>query len=139
MAFFSKKEVVVGSPMEGVLSYKGKPASGAQLRRHLRWKDETGVTDTVVADQNGHFSLPAVTDSWRPLLPAEFVAHQKVYVEYQGEEYLIWTMGKMDESLYGELGGKPNDLICEITGELARVEVDHGMLGTVCRWSSIDR
>ncbi len=138
MAFFSKKEVVAASPMEGVLTYRGEPASGAAVTRHVRWKDEQGVTDTVYADQTGYFSLPAVTDSWRPLLPSEFVAHQKVQVTYQGTEYLIWTMGKMDESLYGELGGKPKEFICELSGDLERVEVDHGLLGTVCSWSSID-
>ncbi len=136
MAFFSKKEVVLSSPFEATITFQGKPAEGAVVKRHVRWKDDEGVSDTGIVDEQGRVSLPPVHDNWRQMLPAEFVAHQRITVEYQGEETLIWVMGKMDEEMYGELGFQPDSLFCELTDELDRVEVSNGLLGTLCKWKS---
>lgn len=138
MAFFSKKEVVVASPMQGTLTHKGVPAAGAVITRHLRWKDEEGVTDTTTADQDGHFSLPAIADSWRPLLPAELVVLQDIIVEYRGQKFKIWIGSKREEHEWSELGGKPVNMVCELTEEIRRVEVSRGLLGTNCRWERIE-
>jgi len=51
----------------------------------------------------------------------------------------MWVMGKMGKNLYSELGGKPVNFRCELTDELIRVESDDGLLGTPCKWDSIEK
>lgn len=138
MAFFSKKEVVLSSPMEGVLTYEGEPVEGAELMREIRWQSETGQTDSTTTDQNGYFHFDMILDSWRQLLPAEFVVYQDVYVHYNDETFHIWTTSKRVEEKWGELGGKPINFRCELTDELKRVETPRGLLGTSCKWDFIE-
>ncbi len=90
MAFFSKKEVELSSPFEATIIFQGKPAEGAVVKRHLKWKVDEGVSDTCIVDEQGRVSMPTIYDTWRQMLPAEFVAHQRITVEYQGQETLIW-------------------------------------------------
>jgi len=138
MAFFSKEEVVLFSPMEGVITYEGQPAEGAEVVRQVTWKNDETRTDRSEADENGQFSFPVITDSDRQVLPTQFVAHQRVYVNYRGEEYVIWMMGKISTDLYGELGGKPSNFRCELTSDLRRVEGPYSGLGTMCKWDEIE-
>ena len=141
MSLFSKEkhEVVISSPFEGVITYKGEPAAGATVERKLKWKDEKGETDSVETDQNGRFSLPIIEDVISLSPVTQFAAHQKITIIYEDEIYQIWIMGKLEKELYSELGGKPENLICELTNELRRVEIEGGMLGTICKWDSINK
>jgi len=139
MAFFSKEEVVLFSPMAGVITYEGAPAVGAEVSLQVNLNEDPPRIEAVEVGEDGSFSLPEMTTSQRQILPSQFVAHQRIYVRYQGEQYEIWTMGKIAKGLYGELGGKPSGLRCELTSELRRVETPYGGLGTVCEWSEIEQ
>ena len=141
MSLFPKEkhEVVVSSPFEGVITYKGKPAVGSKVERKLKWKDEKGETDSVETDQNGYFSLPVVEDvvSLSPI--TQFRMGQEIRVYFNSEEYLIWTIGKSSRELYGELSGVPKNFRCELTDELVAVDVEDALLGTSCKWDSVEK
>lgn len=137
MSLFKGSEVCVFSAMEGKITLQGKPVDGARIVRKVAWKDQTGETEETTTNSNGEFEFSMMNRSLRQLLTAQFVATQDITVYYEGKEYTIWTMGKMDKSEYGELGGKPENFRCELTDDLVRVEVPAGLLGTSCKWDSI--
>ncbi|UZJ45272.1 hypothetical protein OOT55_04240 [Marinimicrobium sp. C6131] len=138
MAFFSKKEVVLSSPFAAQITYQGKPASGARIKRIIKWQSQVGEEDFAEADDQGHFSFPAIRDSWRRLLPAEFVVYQDIVVQYQDQEFKIWIGSKREEHEWSELGGEPINMHCELTDEIRRVDVKRGLLGTNCHWERIE-
>jgi len=141
MSLFSKEkhEVVVSSPFEGVITYKGKPAAGAKVERTLKWKDEDGEKDSVETDLDGRFFLPIVEDTVSLSPITQFVMGQEIKVYFNNEEYLIWTIGKDSRVIYGELGGVPKNLRCELTDELVAVDVEDALLGTSCKWDAINK
>ncbi len=139
MSLFKGKDVYVFSAMEGAITYEGKPAAGAKIIRKVKWKDQEGESDSTVSGDNGEFSLPVMNRTLRQVFPAQFVAHQSIYVQYKGQEFHIWEMGKLDKQEYGELGGKPINFRCELTDELLAVKVERGLLGTSCVWDSIEK
>jgi len=139
MAFFSKEEVVLFSPMEGVITYEGAPAVGAEVVLSIKWRGDDGSEITVVTDGDGRFELPVIKDNLRSILPAEFVVYQDIHVHYRGDVFPVWVMSKREKALYGELGGRPVGLGCELTNELQKVDVPRGLLGTSCHWETIEK
>jgi len=137
MSLFKGKEVCIFSSMEGIITYQGKPASGAKIVRKVKWKDQKGESDFTIAGENGEFKFVSMNRILRRIFPVQFVASQEIYVYYKGQEFHIWTMGKLESQEYGELGGVPKNFRCELTGELLAVEVERGLLGTSCTWDSI--
>ena len=140
MSLFSKsKEIVLASPMEGVLTYEGKPAPGVKIVRKLRWYDgEESAEDFVVTNQKGHFTLPNVTKALKVSGLVQLVVSQEIAALYQGEEILIWAMGKSSRIEYGELGGKPVNLRCELTNEKVITRDYNTPLMTRCTWDSLE-
>lgn len=134
----AEEEIVVCSPMEGVITLDGKPAAGARVERSLSWKDKAGEKDSVRTDDQGVFTLPLKTDTLALGKFSQLVINQEIVVIYREQEYLIWTMGKGSKDIYGELGGKPSNFRCELNDEMVRVDVPDGLLGTSCKWDSID-
>lgn len=133
--FGEKQKVVVSSPLEGTLTYQGNPASGAQVERFLRWKDQDGEITTVKADEKGRFKLPAREDEVKISPLSRFVIHQKITVRYKGDETVIWSIGTASREIYGELGEKPNNFRCELTDEPYTKDMENGLLYTICKWS----
>lgn len=133
--FGSEQKVVVASPMEGVIMHGGQPATGAKVERTLRWKDEDGETLAVEVDSEGRFELPIRVDEVKISSLSRFVIHQKITVHYQGKEIPIWSLGTAHRGLYGELGKKPENLRCELTGEPSTEELEDGLLYTLCKWN----
>lgn len=140
MPFFSKQEqqFVICSPIEGVITYKGSPVSGAKVERWLKWKDEEGEREFVTTDAEGKFSFPVRNDSIDLSPITQFSAHQKIYVEHKGIKYQVWVMGKLGKGLYAELHGRPSNFRCELTDEIRRVETEGGLLGTSCKWDEVN-
>ena len=140
MTMFSGKEeeVVLFSPMEGKLTFEGRPAVGAKITRNVSWRDNVGETDNFYADKNGHFNLPIKSqiEKMSPLF--QFVAHQKIFVYFEGKEYQIWGNGKLDKAKYTEFGGQPKNLHCELTQEPDRVDTKNGWVVTSCEWNLED-
>ncbi|MGQ9425241.1 DUF6795 domain-containing protein [Gilvimarinus sp. F26214L] len=140
MAIFKgeKVEAVLFSPLEGTLLYRGEPAAGATLKRWVAWKDERGEVDTFIADDNGRFELPEKTARYRDDPLAQISIGQSVTVEYGGESFKIWDAGKSTTDLYGELGGRPIGLKCEITRREVDHHVDIGLVSTICQWDRLE-
>jgi len=132
-------EVVLFSPMQGKITVNDKPVADARVERFLKWKDETGEKDSFSTDQSGHFNIPVKKDTVKLSTISKFVIAQEVRVYIDKEEYLIWTMGTGNKTSYGELGGKPKTLRCELSDAMTCVEVDDGLLGTSCKWDSIEK
>lgn len=131
-------DAVLFSPLEGQLLYRGQPASGAVLSRWVAWKDRKGEIDTFEADEQGYFSIPKKTVRYRDNPLVQISIGQSVRVQYKGEEVEIWSAGKSSIHLYGELGGRPIELTCELT----RTEMDHhldfALVGTLCQWNDFE-
>ncbi len=141
MSFFFKGqevEAVLFSPLEGKITYQGKPAAGAKIKLWVAWKDEEGETEFYYVDDQGNFSIPKkiVTYKENPLV--QLSVGQEITVEYQGKEILIWSAGKSSSHLFGELGGKPIGLSCELTNEQMTPHLDHSLAKTLCEWKQLE-
>ena len=139
--FFKGEEVeaVLFSPLEGQLTYKGKPAAGAKIKLWIAWKDKQGETEYFSADEQGYFKLPKKTVVYRDSPLAQIVIVQELYVEYQANSYLIWSLSKTKTGEFSELGGKPIGFRCELEDELETIRTDDVLMGTACQWDSIEK
>lgn len=140
MSMFSanEEEVVLFSPIEGKVTFEGKPAAGAKIVRWVKWKDEKGEADEMLLGADGEFSFPVKKDVVKRNAISKFVVTQRLTVFYEKEEFVIWAMGNGQTTLYGELGGKPKGFKCELTDDRVRVEVADGLLMTSCQWDNIE-
>jgi len=133
-----EEEVVLCSPMEGVITFEGKPVSNAKIERNIKWQDDVGETDTYYTDKNGSFSLPIKQTTVRLNKITQFVMSQEITVKYNNEEYMIWGGAKGGKDLYAELGGQPKNMRCELTSDGESVRSDNTLLFTLCKWDSIE-
>lgn len=134
-----KVEAVLFSPLQGKLTFEGKPASGAKINLWIKWKDSEGETFSYIADEDGIFSIPIHTATYSQRAIAQLVITQIITVEYRNNSFEVWNLSKMDPGIFKELGGKPTNLTCEITSELIAIS-GNGLLGGVaCKWESIER
>lgn len=134
-----KEEVVLFSPLEGKITYEGEPASGAMLKLWVAWKNQDGETKSFSADDDGGFSIPAQIIEYKSSPLAQISIAQMITVEYKGGEYVIWKAGKSSTNLYGELGGRPENLVCELTKEEMDTHLDNSLLETLCVWTKLDK
>ena len=132
-----KTEAVLFSPLEGKITFEGKPASAAVLKLWVSWKDPKGETEIFNADDNGYFSIPAKVTEYKSNALAQISIGQMITAEYKGKEYIIWKAGKSSTHLYGELGGQPENVVCELTKEEMDVHLDSSLLETLCDWSKL--
>lgn len=139
MGIFKKKETgCVFSGFDGQLLYEGEPAAGATLIRKYELFGRKGE-DKTTADSNGHFQFDSVFWEFSEpfLTPTGFLVHQQIFVQYQNTETQIWGGGKGATPEFSEFNGKPKDLVCELTNDPRRVDIeDHGFIGTSCSWDS---
>ena len=142
MSLFSKAkqvEAVLFSPLEGKLTYKGKPAANAKITLWTAWKDDTGETDIYHADEQGHFSIPQKNMTYTFNFLAQLVMEQRVTVFFQGQEVVIWDFSKKEEGVFTELGGRPVNLRCELTHDDKTVRGDRSLGGTRCQWDALEK
>lgn len=139
--FFGGKEVeaVLISPLQGRITFDGKPASHAKINLWIKWKDQQGETFTYKADENGFFSIPKQTATYRESALAQIVITQEINVEYNNETYLIWTLSKTNTHEFGELGGTPSNMICELTNDMVTIRGGGSLGGMACAWDSLDK
>ena len=138
--FFKGKEVeaVLFSPMEGKLTYQGKPAANAKIKLWIAWKDREGETESYYADDQGHFTIPQITATYRHNPLVQLVVTQRLTVFFEDQEVDIWEFSKMERTPFTELGGKPVNLICELTNDDKTVEGNRSLGGTRCTWEALD-
>lgn len=139
MSLFSKseEEVILCSPIEGIITFKGKPVANIKIDRWLKWKDETGEIDSTYTDDKGQFSLPVKKEIVKGNALSQFVVAQEIRASHNEVEYPIWAKAKRAKEMFGELDGKPVNFRCELTDELVRVDAGRGTLMTSCKWDSI--
>ena len=133
-----KKEAVLFSPLEGKLTLNGKSASGAKITLWLAWKDKEGEYHHFSADEAGHFSIPAQIAIYKESPLLQISIGQTITVDYEGREYLIWRAGKTTTTLYGELGGRPKNVTCELSDPEMNPYLEHALLETLCKWEKLD-
>ena len=135
----SPQEVVLSSPLEGILTFEGKPVAGVKIERKLSWFDlSESVEDSVITDSQGHFILPLVMKSIKLSNLTQFVVSQEINAIYNGESILIWYMGKGSKIEFGELGGKPVNLKCELSDDEIVTRDYKNPLMTRCTWDSLE-
>lgn len=125
------------SEISGTITLNGEPAAGAKLKRIVsKAYSRSELTDEAVADANGYFSMPAVTQRKfvQKLLPLEFVVPSLIFVTYQGQEYKIWSSTKRDPENNTENRGKPLVVQCELVSEIQRFRVDGAPFTVLCDW-----
>ncbi len=132
-----KVEAVLFSPLEGKMTYQGKPAAGATIKLWVAWKDKEGETEIYYTDDQGNFKIPQKTVVYNDNPLAQLSVGQEVTVEYQGKEILIWSAGKSSSHLFGELGGQPIGVTCELTNEKMTAHLDHALVETLCEWQHL--
>lgn len=131
-------EVVLFSPLEGVMSYNGKPAAGATIKRHLAWKDKQGESDEFTVASDGRFSLPLKTTDYKDNPLSQLVITQTLTVSFDGKNFTVWNLSKMEPDMFTELGGKPVNFTCELSGEERTVRGIRSLGGTICNWDSLE-
>jgi hypothetical protein len=134
-----KVEAVLFSPLEGKLTFNGKPASGAKIKLWLAWKDEEGESEFFTADENGYFSIPKKSVVYKQSPLAQISIGQLVTVYFNNQEILIWRGGKSKTHLYSELGGRPEGVTCELTKENLDPHLDFALIKTRCIWNSLNK
>jgi len=139
MGLFSKKEKEIVYPFsgfEGQLLYKGEPAAGAKITRKYNQMDKDKFEETITADAEGRFKFESIAVEYNPpaLRALDYMSHQSIFVKYNNEEFQIWGGGKGDREEFAEFNGQPKNLICEITGDIRRVDAKKGFVGTACYW-----
>ncbi len=132
-----KKEAVLFSPLEGKITFEGKPAAGAKINLWIKWKDAKGENFEFTSDKNGYFQIPQQITTYKENPLAQIVITQEITVEYERESYLIWTLSKTNTHLYGELGGKPQNVTCELTTEEMDAHLENTLMGTLCKWDQL--
>jgi len=140
--FITKKEIVLSSPLEGILTYKGKPLSNVKIERNLSWYDGEGEkVDFVVTDEKGHFNLPFVKKELEVNGLVQLVVAQEIYATYKSESIFIWVTAKLKHSEYDELNGKPINVRCDLTAEpwIYRDDAAAVAVKTRCKWDSLEK
>ncbi len=133
------QEVVLSSPLAGLLTYQEKPVTGIKIVRKLSWFDgDESFEDFVVTDSKGHFTLPVIRKTLKLSSLVPLIVSQEIHAIHRGEHILLWVMGKDSKIEYGELGGKPVNLRCELTSE-RRITRDYNTpMMTRCTWDSLE-
>lgn len=139
MSLLFGTEVVLFSPLDGKITYEGKPVANAPITRLVKWKDDVGKSETFYSDDHGNFHLPLMKAKVRIPPLAEFVISQSIFVNYGKQEFQVWGRTKRGIELYDELGGRPVDLQCELTDEVNYIDVPDGLFGTSCKWTRIEK
>ena len=134
--FTKKEDVVFFSKVQGQILFKGVPVANAKVIRRYTYDTPDPIEDTCVTNDTGMFELPVIVkaNAAVPVL-GQFVVHQQLYVERNGELEQIWSHGKMDKSENSEYGDSFKKIICELTAEPKRKEI--GLLNVVytnCEW-----
>lgn len=133
MGFFDAGRVCLFSGISGIITLEGKPVANARV---LRSADRDGVKkDETTTDENGYFELPPMYErTVTKLLPMEFAVMQRIYVEYDQQDYEVWRSVKRSPAENTESKGKPLSVACELSSELTGILVDQVGIFSRCTW-----
>lgn len=133
------EDVVLASPVQGMITLHNKPAAGARVIRKVSIGDDgEPVIDETTTDDKGHFGLPILRKEIVLGKLTQYAVFQDISVVYAGEKYEIWHMGSGSKTEYGELGGKPINFRCELSDPDQPMTVELNLLMTKCKWDAIE-
>ena len=104
----------------------------------MAWKDKEGQTKHYIVGENGEFNIPKKTVMYNANPLTQLLIKQKLTVFFEDQEFDIWTLSKMEEAAFTELGGKPINLTCELTNDERTVRGNRSLGGTKCTWESLE-
>lgn len=137
MSMLFGKEVVLFPEMSGFITFAGEPASNAEIKVHIYWKDDIGEEQLFYADKNGAFIIPEKRQRVRIPALSEFVITQQITVVYRSNEHIIWSKSTMETDESGGLGGKIRNIQCELTNERKKREDFNGLFSTSCNFDIV--
>lgn len=133
---FAKEDVVLFSRVQGKIMYQGVPVANAKVIRRYKYDTPQSMEDSCMTDAEGIFELPTILLKNANVTPlVQFVVHQQLFVERNGEQQQIWSHGKMEKSESSEYGGEFKKISCDLAVEPKRREL--GLLNVVytnCEW-----
>lgn len=139
MSLLNKPEekIVLGSRMEGHITFGGKPVVGAKIERLIKWKDDVGEKDYTSTDKNGYFKLPKIEIVEKLSKFTQFSTSQDLIVHHNNVKFDIWTVGRMSKTEFSELGGIPINFRCDLTDEDEPLRINGSLIMTRCKWDEI--
>lgn len=127
-------KVCLFSGFTGTITKANQPIKGAKVIRSYEWNNKK-MTEVAVTDENGQFSFESVWATSRKVFVVQFVSHQQIFVEYDGEREQIWGGGKGLEEEFTEFGGKPINFTCNLGDEIRGVSYKIGFMTTNAHWN----
>jgi len=115
MSTFSS-DLVLFSPVSGLVELNGEPVEGATVVHWYKWKDEA-FTEQTVTGKSGKFSFPAKTQKsffWS-MFPHNPAIGQELTIKYGDKSYTAWRFKKGNYELNSENGGSPLKMYCELS------------------------
>ena len=149
MAFFDSMKVNLFSEMQGIVTLEGKPVSGATVTRTAIPSNDKEYTDTTQTDNAGRFNFGVMeTHLFLKLLPSNSTIHQKIIIDYAGQQYLAWKILAASDRPNGELNERDVigteqevfiDLVCELTApETAKAGAYTSAVFGLCTWPNAE-
>lgn len=141
-----KQEWVIMSPFEAQILMNGEPLTGAKVKLNYSWTsspdDEIdGTTLNFQTDADGTVAMPSVTEKIYVSEIYPTASNYELSVEAGGKSTPIAYITKRDPQLYGELGYKPETVVCEITKPLSAI-IDKKITSrhiSRCSWEGSDQ
>ncbi|QLE83686.1 DUF4198 domain-containing protein [Shewanella sp. Scap07] len=143
LGWFKKKEVFLGSEVNGVITKNGTPVANLEVTRSLMYIDEKDHIDMVITDSAGHFHFPRKTikSSIPNRLFSEDRVSQQITVVQDGELLPIWFANHIGIEEVAEFSKKLLFMNCELANKRVTFQfentnnehLDH-MASSICRW-----
>jgi len=135
MSLFDIGKVCLFSKTDGKIVLNGEPVAGVKIIRKSIFQTKT-KEEVTTTDNNGVFHFDAsFTRSLAKYMPLEGVITQKIIIQTSEKEHEGWTSVKRNFEENGELGGKPLDLVCELSQEESTfTRVGRHQIYGICDW-----
>ena len=136
-----KKEVVLMSPLKGVLLKDGEPLANIDIEVVIVMP---GGEERIFKHQttaSGEFDLPAIKDTMTLGPMTEFVVSHFVNIYNNEEKNTIWYAAKREPEMFAERHppGETIGLTCDINSETESYRERAGFINTKCKWETIRR
>ena len=140
-----KKPYVVASPYRGQLLRNGEPVANQKVINELRWtgREKDPMLREIMTDEAGFFEVEEYTVELDLGIFQEFSGASRLYVEgeksseFEGMPGYFMAISRRDIGLGEEFGEAPQDMQCELTGELESFELKRANGLTKCSWGNM--
>ncbi len=110
-------DAVLFDPVEGLLTFEGKPAAGAKITRFVRLRQDELVEDKIVANEKGEFNFPVKIQTIRISPIAIYEVLKFITVDYAGQKIYISNKDEDRFTMNIDQHVKPLKLQYELTDE----------------------